>query len=136
EAANVEFTPLLSSSDESGSVPVEQVKMLPDPGKILAGFKPEGGPRVIVARLRGVLKSAFDGPPKPAEGQQRPDNFPAHIAQTDGPANLVVAGDTDILADRFWVRVQDFFGQQEATPFSDNGAFLANLVGTLAGGDA
>jgi ABC-type uncharacterized transport system involved in gliding motility auxiliary subunit len=44
--------------------------------------------------------------------------------------------DSDILADRFWVRVSDFFGQQTATPFSDNGPFVANLIGTLAGGDA
>jgi ABC-type uncharacterized transport system involved in gliding motility auxiliary subunit len=49
---------------------------------------------------------------------------------------MVVVADTDLLADRYWVRVQEFFGQQEATPFSDNGAFVANLVGTLAGGDA
>ena len=136
EGAAIEFTPLLSSSDQSGSLPVETVKTLPDPGKILANFKPEGGPRVIAARVRGVLKSAFEGPPPLAEGQKRVDNLPAHIAQTAAPANLVVVGDTDILADRFWVRVQDFFGQQEATPFSDNGAFVANLIGTLAGGDA
>jgi ABC-type uncharacterized transport system involved in gliding motility auxiliary subunit len=136
DGADIEFTPLLSSSDQSGSVPVEQVRTAPDPGKILAGFKPEGGPRVIAARVRGVLKSAFQGPPALAAGQRRPDNFPAHIAQSVAPANLVVVGDSDILADRFWVRVQDFFGQTEATPFSDNGPFLANLIGTLAGGDA
>ena len=136
EGAAIEFTPLLSSSDQSASVPVDQVKSMPDPARILAGFKPEGGPRVIAARIRGVLKSAFDGPPPLPEGQKRPDGFPAHIAQTDGPANLVVVGDSDILADRFWVRVSDFFGQQEATPFSDNGPLVANLIGTLAGGDA
>ncbi len=136
EGAAIEFVPLLTSSAQSGLIPVEAVKTLPDPGKILAGFTPEGGPRVIAARVRGVLKSAFEAPPALAEGQKRPDNFPAHIAQTAVPANLVVVGDSDILADRFWVRVQDFFGQPEATPFSDNGAFVANLVGTLAGGDA
>jgi ABC-type uncharacterized transport system involved in gliding motility auxiliary subunit len=48
----------------------------------------------------------------------------------------VVVADSDILADRFWVRVSDFFGQQTAMPFSDNGPFVANLIGTLAGGDA
>ena len=46
-----------------------------------------------------------------------------------------MVGDSDILADRFWVRVQDFFGQQQAVPFADNGPFVANVVGTLAGGD-
>jgi len=47
----------------------------------------------------------------------------------------LIAADSDILADRYWVNLQDFFGQQQATPFSDNGALFANLVGTLAGGD-
>jgi len=48
----------------------------------------------------------------------------------------VVVADSDMLADRYWVRVADFFGQQTATPFADNGPFVANLIGTLAGGDA
>ena len=48
---------------------------------------------------------------------------------------MVVIADTDIMADRFWVRVADFFGEQTAIPFADNGAFIGNLVGTLAGGD-
>src|SRR3712207_3318746 len=82
---------------------------------------------VIAARIRGVLKSAFAGPPALAPDQKRPDNFPEHKAQTDGPANLVVVADSDILADRFWVRVSDFFGQQTAMPFADNGPFVANL---------
>ena len=49
---------------------------------------------------------------------------------------MVVVADSDILADRFWVRVADFFGQQTATPFADNGPLVANLIGTLAGSDA
>ena len=134
--ADIEFTPLLSSSDRSEALPADQVRAMPDPAKILSEFKPEGGPRVIAARIRGVLKSAFTEPPPPAAGQTRPADFPPFKAQTDTPANMVVVADSDILADRFWVRVQDFFGQKDATPFSDNGAFVANIVGTLAGGDA
>jgi ABC-type uncharacterized transport system involved in gliding motility auxiliary subunit len=133
--ATIDFTPLLTSSGQSGLIPVDEVKT-PDPAKVLAGFKVAGGPRVIAARVHGVLKSAFSGPPPLADGQKRPDNFPAYKAQTDGPANLVVVADSDILDDRFWVRVSDFFGQQTATPFADNGPFVANLIGTLAGSDA
>jgi ABC-type uncharacterized transport system involved in gliding motility auxiliary subunit len=133
--ASIEFTPLLTSSARSGEIAVDQVKM-PDPSKILADFKPEGGPRVIAARIHGTLKSAFSGPPELGKDQKRPDSFPAYKAQTDAPANVVVVADSDILADRFWVRISDFFGQQTAMPFSDNGPFVANLVGTLAGGDA
>ena len=134
--ADITFTPLLTSSPRSGLVPVERVKTYPDPAKILGEFKAEGGPWVIAARVRGVLKSAFTAPPTLAADAHRPEGFPAHIAQTDGPANMVVTADSDILADRYWVRMQDFFGQQQATPFSDNGSFVANLIGTLAGGDA
>jgi ABC-type uncharacterized transport system involved in gliding motility auxiliary subunit len=133
--AAIEFTPLLTTSDRDGLLTVDEVKM-PDPAKILAGFKPEGGPRVLAARVRGVLKSAFSGPPPLTGDQKRPDGFPEHKAQTDGPANLVLVADSDILADRYWVRVADFFGQQTATPFSGNGPFVANLLGTLSGGDA
>jgi ABC-type uncharacterized transport system involved in gliding motility auxiliary subunit len=121
--AAIEFTPLLRSSARSADISVDQVKM-PDPAKVLANFKPEGGPRVIAARVRGTLKSAFTGPPELAKDQKRPDNFPEYKAQTDSPANLVVVADSD------------FFGQQTAMPFSENGPFVANLVGTLAGGDA
>jgi len=133
--ASITFTPLLISGLQSGLLPVDEVKM-PDPAKILADFKPSGGPRVIAARVRGMLKSAFTGPPPLAEGQQRPVSFPAYIAATKAPANLVVVADSDILDDRFWVRTQDFFGQSQPVPFSDNGPFVANLIDTLAGGDA
>ncbi|HYZ24867.1 MAG TPA: Gldg family protein [Rhodopila sp.] len=133
--ASITFTPLLTTSDRDGLIALDEIKM-PDPAKVLGNFKPEGGPRVIAARVRGVLKSAFDGPPPLQDGQKRPDNFPAHKAQTDGPANLVVVADSDLLADRYWVRISDFFGQQTATPFSDNGPFVANLIGTLTGSDA
>ena len=140
DGADIVLTPLLRSSGESGSLDVGQVNTMPDPAKILAGFKPQGGPRVIAARVHGVLRSAFASAPalpdKDGKPQERSAGFPSHIAQTAAPANLVVVADSDILADRYWVRVADFFGQSQATPFSDNGSFVANTIGTLAGGDA
>ena len=134
--SNIDFTPLLTTDDQSGLLPAATVKDNPDPARILANFKPDGVKRVIAARVRGVLKSAFTGPPDLPKGATRPANFPAYKAQTDGPANMVVVADSDILSDRFWVNSQDFFGQQDATPFSDNGPFVANLIGTLSGNDA
>lgn len=137
EGASIEFVPLLTSSERSMMTGVERVRDNPDPARILGEFRPDGQRRVIAARLRGELASAFpDGAPPPPEGAERPEDFPAHRARSEGPANLVVVADADILEDRFWVRVQDFFGQQVATPFSDNGALVANLVDTLSGGDA
>jgi ABC-type uncharacterized transport system involved in gliding motility auxiliary subunit len=133
--AAIDFIPLLKSSPRSGLIAVEKLAE-PNPAAILADFTPEGGERVIAARVRGKLHSAFDQPPPLAEGQTRPENFPAHRSETEQAANLVVVADADLLADRFWVQQQDFFGQSQATPFSDNGPFVANLIDTLAGGDA
>ncbi|MBI0432836.1 Gldg family protein [Roseomonas sp. KE0001] len=135
--APIEFTPLITSSDRAMLVDVARVRESPDPARLLAEFRPDGQRHVLLARVRGMLRSAFpDGPPALPEGVAREEGLPAHLEKSEGPANLVVANDSDLLEDRFWVQVQDFLGQQTATPFSDNGALVANLTDTLAGGDA
>jgi ABC-type uncharacterized transport system involved in gliding motility auxiliary subunit len=134
EGATIEFVPLLTTSERSMVVDAARVRNDPNPARLLADFVPDGQRHVIAARIRGQLNSAF-GDAAPADAD-RPADAPPHRARTDGPVNLVVVADADVLEDRFWVRVQDFFGQQAATPFSDNGALLANLTDTLSGGDA
>jgi ABC-type uncharacterized transport system involved in gliding motility auxiliary subunit len=137
EGANIEFVPLLRSSERSMTANAERVRENPDPARILAEFRPDGLRRTIAARVRGELASAFpDGPPPPPEGVERAADLPPHRARSEGAANFVVIADADILEDRFWVRTQDFFGQRIATPISDNGALVANLVDVFAGGDA
>jgi ABC-type uncharacterized transport system involved in gliding motility auxiliary subunit len=134
--AKIDVTPLLTSGPQSSLLDASAVGALADPVKILAGFKPQGHGYVIAARVSGMLQSAFKGPPPEAKGQTRPKDFPAYIAATSTPAQMVVVADSDILANRFWVQTQNFFGQTQTTPFSDNGAFVANLTGTLTGSDA
>jgi ABC-type uncharacterized transport system involved in gliding motility auxiliary subunit len=134
--AALEFIPLVTTSERTQLIEAARVREQPNPARILADFAPDGRARVLLARLRGPLTSAFEGPPPAPEGAERPADFPAHRARTEGPANLVVGNDADLLEDRFWVRVQDFFGQQVATPFSDNGALLINLADSMAGGEA
>jgi ABC-type uncharacterized transport system involved in gliding motility auxiliary subunit len=135
--ASVEFVPLLTSSPQSMTVDAARVRQDPNPARLLSEFAFDGQRRVMAARLRGTLASAFpDGPPALPEGQTRPEGFPAHRARSEGAANVVVANDSDLLEDRFWVRVQDFFGQQVTTPFSGNGALVVNLLDTLSGSDA
>lgn len=137
EGANIEFTPLLTSSAQSALIEADKVRRDPNPTRILADFRADGQRRVLAARVRGNLATAFpDGPPALAEGQERPENFPAHRAATEAPANFVVINDTDMLDDRFWVQVRDFFGQQVAQPFAGNGSFIVNLADTLTGSDA
>ncbi|SHJ47002.1 ABC-type uncharacterized transport system involved in gliding motility, auxiliary component [Roseomonas rosea] len=137
EGSTIELTPLLTASPQSALIDAARVRQQPDPARILAEFRADGQRHVLLARVRGMLATAFpEGPPALPEGVQRAEGLPAHMAQTNGPANLVIGNDADILEDRFWVRVQDFFGQQVATPTSDNGALVTNLADTLAGGDS
>ncbi len=124
---DLSFTPLLSTSDQSQSLPADVLRNDPNPTAILDAFKPDGTHRVIAARIRGNLHSAFDKAPDGAQ-----ETF---LAQSQSPANMVVVADTDMLADRFWTRTADFFGSPTSTAFADNGAFVSNLIGTLAGGD-
>ncbi len=137
DGAAVEFVPLLSSSPQSMTVDAERVRQNPNPTRLLSEFSADGKRRVMAARVRGQVNSAFPGgPPAPPEGQARPEGFPEHRARSEGPANVVVANDSDLLEDRFWVRVQDFFGQQVTTPFSGNGPLVVNLLDALSGSDA
>ena len=126
--SSLKVTPLLTTSDHSALIPAATLRNEPDPATLLESFHPDGQHRILAARLRGPLHSAFDKPPEGAVG--------AYLDETKTPANLVVIADTDMLSDRFWTRSADFFGTSNATPFADNGAFIENLVGTLAGGDA
>lgn len=46
---------------------------------------------------------------------------------------MIVVADTDILQDRFWVQVQNFFGQRIGIPNSGNGTFVTNALDNLTG---
>ena len=52
---------------------------------------------------------------------------------SEGPINVVVVADTDVLTDRLWVRLDNFFGRQIATPFADNADLMINAVDNLLG---
>ncbi|MCS6890469.1 MAG: Gldg family protein [Rhodovarius sp.] len=135
--AQLEVTPLLTSSAQSMLIEAAAVRQNPNPTRLLAEFRADGQRRMIAARFRGPLATAFpDGPPPPPEGAERPADFPAHRSATEGPATLVVINDSDVLEDRFWVRIQDFFGQTVTTPFAGNGSMILNLVELLTGSDA
>ncbi|WP_431285537.1 Gldg family protein [Humitalea sp. 24SJ18S-53] len=132
ETATVEVTPLLTTSDRSMVVEATKLRQEPNPTALLADFRPDGQRRVVGARVRGELASAYAaGPP---EGATAPEG--GHRDRSNGIVNMVVINDADVLEDRFWVRVQDFFGQQVPQPFSDNASMIVNLTDTLVGGDA
>ncbi|MBK5911145.1 hypothetical protein CCR85_06525 [Rhodothalassium salexigens] len=55
---------------------------------------------------------------------------------TEGDINIIVVADADLMDDRFWVRVQNIFGQRVAQPIADNGTFVINALENLSGSKA
>ena len=86
------------------------------------------------------MKTAFpDGtPPEPTpEGRTRrspPTAKPrgGRIAESNEPINVIVVADADLLEDRFWAQVQNFFGQRIAMPIANNGDFVINALDNLS----
>ncbi len=134
DGAATSFTPLVSASPGAMAIEVDKVKYGPDPAQLLKDYKAGNEPLVIAARVSGPAKTAFpDGPPK-VEGRPPVPDRPAHIAESQGPINVIVVSDTDMLDDRFWVSSQDFFGQRVVQPSASNGDFVVNALDQLMGG--
>lgn len=146
--------PLIMTTPDSSTTTAARFSYLPDPGVLAENFTPDGNVQVLAARLSGTVQSAFpDGNPaadesagnggddnpddasgdgNPAETEAAPDSA-AHLAESREPANIILVADVDILTDRLWVQVQNFFGQQIASAFGGNGAFVVNALENLAG---
>ena len=124
EVEGITVTPLISSSQYANSLPSMQFQFLSDPKELQKGFTPSGERYNAAVRLSGTAKSSFPEGLKGIDSQVVP-------VTTD--FQVVLVADTDLLADRLWVQVQNFFGQQIATAFADNGSFVENLVENLSG---
>ncbi|MBL6939717.1 MAG: Gldg family protein [Alphaproteobacteria bacterium] len=134
--ASTSFIPLVKSSDEASLLDTESVRFNPRPQDLLGMIRPTGTQFVIAARVSGPAKTAYEnGPPAPmtTAGQPPPPKLPPQVKQSIGPINVIVMADTDIFDDRFWVRVENVYGKQVATPFADNGAFVLNAIENLMG---
>jgi ABC-type uncharacterized transport system involved in gliding motility auxiliary subunit len=56
-----------------------------------------------------------------------------HLAQSSRPIQVMLIADTDLLTDSMWVQVSNFFGQQLAQAFADNGSFVVNAIDNMVG---
>ncbi|HTZ35234.1 MAG TPA: Gldg family protein [Stellaceae bacterium] len=133
--ATTQFEPLIRTSTDAEQLPVDQIKGLPDVAGLLARFRPEQRRFVLAARVTGEAASAFpDGAPALPDGAPKPASAEAALKRSAQPINLVVVADTDMLDDRFWAEIHDFYGQRVVEPISNNEDFVANAVDVLAGG--
>jgi len=115
----------VQSSTNAALSAAERLRFLTDPATLFEGFTPSGTTYVLAGRLRGNAQSAF--PERTGE---------AHLAQSTDPVDIMVVADTDVLSDRLWVQIQNFFGQQVMNAFANNGDFTINAVDNLTGSSA
>lgn len=133
--AKTTFTPLLTTGPKSGVLTRDAIMFVRDPAGMLANFKADKANLVIAARISGPVESAFpDGPPLDEKEKRGPGN-PHHLKAAKNPVNLIVVADTDVLADRFWVRIERFLNMRVPNPFANNADFLINAVDNLGGND-
>ena len=128
EGATTSFTPLIRTSPDAMAIPAEEVRRYPDPMALIRDFKPGGKELVLAARIAGPLKSAFgDQPPQDVVHE------PAHLAEAQSPAQIIVVADTDLLDNRTWLNM---LGDQVAIPVADNTNLVANAIDNLVGSEA
>ncbi|MGN6481709.1 GldG family protein [Luteibacter sp.] len=118
--------PLVQTSDEAMLVPAQRVRdTVTDPSALLDNYEPNHDRYVLAARLRDTFHTAF--PERKG---------PGHLDVAAAPGEVILVADTDLLSDRLWLDVQPLLGQQQMTPFANNGDFIANIVDNLGGSTA
>ena len=157
---NTTFEPLIVSSSDSMLMDRSFVESVTDPTLLFDEFESEDRSFVIAARVSGLIETAFpDGQPAIAETEEEsssdeeegdeevfePDALDnvdevseevgvEHISASTEPSNILVFADSDILSDRLWVQVTQFFGQRIPQPFANNGDLIINSMDNLSGG--
>ena len=120
------LTPLVQSSEISALLSSSILNFLRDPEQLRVDFAPTAERYTIAARIQGILPTAFpDGPPEETDAE--------HLAESTNPVNVIVVADADLLTDRLWAQIQNFFGQRIPTAFADNANFVINALDNLSG---
>jgi ABC-type uncharacterized transport system involved in gliding motility auxiliary subunit len=163
DGAGTSVQPLIQTSPAAGEMGAMSLRVMPDPLALTREFKSGGKPLMLAARITGQGKTAYpDGRPKPADTakpDEKPGDKPEDAAAKDaaagaakaadapkgepvvphfasGPVNVIVIADSDLLADQFWVSIQELMGQRLAMPQAHNAAFVINALENLSGGEA
>ncbi len=150
EGSQVQLTPLVLTSDQAQPRKTELLTQLADPQTLMDEFAPTGERYVLAAKITGKAKTAFpegikfqeetviegESNSESEESEAKTEKIDVSISaknlETDS-LRLMVVTDTDVLSDRLWVQVQNFFGQQIVSPWADNGSFLVNAIENFSG---
>ncbi len=143
--ATTNVATLVHSTDDAMLVPVEAIRYMPDPERMMEEFKPTAVMYSLAARVSGPAKTAFPGGAPPAEAKmagvdpELPDPrispeppLPAQIMDTKS-VNVILVADADLFQDEFWVEVKNVLGQEVSVPTANNGDFVLNAIENLSG---
>ena len=155
EGATTTFTPLVTTTSGAAQFTTAQVAAVTtDPRDLLDDYASQDRPYTVVARISGKVRTAFpDGPPPPEPSGDGEDTSETageeadagteagletepkaeHLSESTEDAQIIVVADADMLADRFWVVVQEFLGNRLAIPSAANGTLVINALDNLTG---
>jgi ABC-type uncharacterized transport system involved in gliding motility auxiliary subunit len=126
-----DLIPLIESGNKAMQIETSKLGPFSQPEDLVRDFKPEGK-FTLAAKITGKIKTAFpDGKPKDEDDDSADDN--SHLTESVESINLIVVADTDMLEDKFWVRVQNLFGQRIPIPHAANATFVVNALDNLSG---
>ena len=155
DGATTTFTPLVGTTPRAARFTVSQVAAVTtDPRDLLDRYTPEDRAYTMAARVSGKVRTAFpDGRPipeptgeegeegsgpagtaDPAEtGGSEAEPEAGHLSESVEDAQIILVADADLLADRFWVVVEEFLGNRLAIPSAANGTLVINALDNLTG---
>ena len=150
EGATTAFTPLVTTTPRAAQFTTAQVAAVTtDPRDLLDQYTPQDRAYTVIARVSGKVGTAFpDGRPvlelsededssETAEAGDETGNETEpkaeHLSESTEDAQIILVADTDMLADRFWVVVQEFLGSRIAIPSAANGTLVINALDNLTG---
>ena len=146
EGATTTLTPLVSTTRRAAQFTTSQIAAVTtDPRDLLDEYTSQDRAYTVVARVSGKVRTAFpDGRP-PAEPSEEDGNASAtdgaseaapiaeHVSESTEDAQIIIVADADMLADRFWVVVEEFLGNRIALPSAANGTLVVNAIDNLSG---
>ena len=145
DGATTTFTPLVTTTPRAAQfTPAQVAAVTTDPRDLLDDYASQDRPYTVVARISGKVRTAFpDGRPvREPSGEEADAGTEAgleaepkaeHLTASTEDAQMIVVADADMLADRFWVVVQEFLGNRIAIPSAANGALVINALDNLTG---
>lgn len=145
--------PLMRTTAKAEELSSSKLRFRPNPVQLERDYKAGDKPLTLAARVAGPAVTAFPkGPPpdpKKADDKKNGDKKdanakeakknppkPAHLTKSNGPIDVVIFTDIDMLDASYWQSEQRLGNETLALPTSDNANLILNLIDTMSGTNA